>query len=457
MEEDSGSVAWTAAWSVFWGVLIIITLFRRRLSINDQYRETEEGLFPVVPAASEAAVEKAQTDGAGGAAAVPPEANPPLASRLWRRPSFSRVGELFEKQTSLAANSSGFGYLNSFFSSGTNTNNINNNNRNCPDRLSRLSPDCLLSIAMFMSPADLGALSSVSRSLAKDLKADQVWQQLWIQRYGAMWSDPKIQYLRLRRGLDWTPRQRPTQGWFVFYLEFEACWLEWLLAGMCTSDLCVVGLGGSIYDITAFLPRHPGSIETLLDACGGDGTEQFADIGHSSDAVELARLHRVYSMPAHLTCGQYQDSSRLNRHFGSRRGYLTKFQSAMRREQTVAAAAAELSERHRLQAVAQRRAAAGADGGAAGGGGGGDEATPWSWLWPSTALGPTAPSAAGPAATAAGASTSPSTSTTKIAPSIEGYTTCEHDEPHVGRARACYDPVQQRWAVWWTCCGRCQG
>ena len=40
-----------------------------------------------------------------------------------------------------------------------------------------------------------------------------------------------------------------------------------------------------------------------------------------------------------------------------------------------------------------------------------------------------------------------------VCPTVGGYYSCPLDVPHFGRARACYDPLQQRWVVWWTCCG----
>ena len=51
-----------------------------------------------------------------------------------------------------------------------------------------------------------------------------------------------------------------------------------------------MGLGGSIYDITRFLPP-PGSQETLTEVC--DGSEHF-DIGHAARGV-LANEFVIYS------------------------------------------------------------------------------------------------------------------------------------------------------------------
>ncbi|XP_023828405.1 cytochrome b5 [Salvelinus sp. IW2-2015] len=44
----------------------------------------------------------------------------------------------------------------------------------------------------------------------------------------------------------------------------------------------------NVYDITKFLEEHPGGEEVLREQAGGDATESFEDVGHSSDAKEMA-------------------------------------------------------------------------------------------------------------------------------------------------------------------------
>ncbi|XP_030623031.1 cytochrome b5 isoform X2 [Chanos chanos] len=44
-----------------------------------------------------------------------------------------------------------------------------------------------------------------------------------------------------------------------------------------------------IYDVTKFLEEHPGGEEVLREQAGGDATESFEDVGHSTDAREMAR------------------------------------------------------------------------------------------------------------------------------------------------------------------------
>ncbi|XP_014013047.1 cytochrome b5 [Salmo salar] len=47
-------------------------------------------------------------------------------------------------------------------------------------------------------------------------------------------------------------------------------------------------LNHKVYDITTFLEEHPGGEEVLREQAGGDATESFEDVGHSSDAREMA-------------------------------------------------------------------------------------------------------------------------------------------------------------------------
>ena len=63
------------------------------------------------------------------------------------------------------------------------------------------------------------------------------------------------------------------------------------VARHCTKDDCwiiIVSNGiARVYDITKFLPQHPGGPEIVLDFAGKDATEAFEDIGHSINARAL--------------------------------------------------------------------------------------------------------------------------------------------------------------------------
>ena len=41
-----------------------------------------------------------------------------------------------------------------------------------------------------------------------------------------------------------------------------------------------------VYDVTKYLHEHPGGEDVLIEEAGGDATEVFEDVGHSTDARE---------------------------------------------------------------------------------------------------------------------------------------------------------------------------
>ncbi|KAL3860322.1 hypothetical protein ACJMK2_010461 [Sinanodonta woodiana] len=52
-----------------------------------------------------------------------------------------------------------------------------------------------------------------------------------------------------------------------------------------------------VYDVTKFLEEHPGGEEVLLEQAGGDATEAFEDVGHSTDARELMKDYCIGEVP----------------------------------------------------------------------------------------------------------------------------------------------------------------
>ncbi|XP_053758816.1 cytochrome b5 isoform X7 [Panthera pardus] len=48
-----------------------------------------------------------------------------------------------------------------------------------------------------------------------------------------------------------------------------------------------------VYDLTKFLEEHPGGEEVLREKAGGDATENFEDVGHSTDARELSKTYII--------------------------------------------------------------------------------------------------------------------------------------------------------------------
>ena len=48
-----------------------------------------------------------------------------------------------------------------------------------------------------------------------------------------------------------------------------------------------------VYDVTKFLDEHPGGEKILIRNAGIDSTEEFEEIGHSSDARELLKEYLI--------------------------------------------------------------------------------------------------------------------------------------------------------------------
>ncbi|XP_023949956.2 cytochrome b5 [Bicyclus anynana] len=54
----------------------------------------------------------------------------------------------------------------------------------------------------------------------------------------------------------------------------------------------------NVYDVTSFLEEHPGGEDTLLDAAGKEATQDFEDVGHSDDAIELMKKYLIGTLPS---------------------------------------------------------------------------------------------------------------------------------------------------------------
>lgn len=58
-------------------------------------------------------------------------------------------------------------------------------------------------------------------------------------------------------------------------------------------DKVLIILHDKVYNVHSFLNEHPGGEEVLLDHKGTDGSEDFDDVGHSKDAMELMKKYQV--------------------------------------------------------------------------------------------------------------------------------------------------------------------
>ena len=52
-------------------------------------------------------------------------------------------------------------------------------------------------------------------------------------------------------------------------------------------------LHDKVYDVTKYITEHPGGEEVLLQHAGTNGTRDFEDVGHSSDARELMQDYYI--------------------------------------------------------------------------------------------------------------------------------------------------------------------
>lgn len=58
-------------------------------------------------------------------------------------------------------------------------------------------------------------------------------------------------------------------------------------------DTMLFILHDKVYNVYSFLNEHPGGEEVLLDNKGKDASEDFDDVGHSNDAMELMKKYQV--------------------------------------------------------------------------------------------------------------------------------------------------------------------
>ncbi len=52
---------------------------------------------------------------------------------------------------------------------------------------------------------------------------------------------------------------------------------------------CWVAINGDVYDLTSWIPKHPGGEQAILQLCGTDGTAKFY-AQHGTNAQALATL-----------------------------------------------------------------------------------------------------------------------------------------------------------------------
>ncbi|CEM08558.1 unnamed protein product [Vitrella brassicaformis CCMP3155] len=66
-----------------------------------------------------------------------------------------------------------------------------------------------------------------------------------------------------------------------------------------TEDDCWIAVHGKVYDITKFLPDHPGGPEVITNIAGQDTSEEFEEIGHSDSARHQAVPYEIGVLEGH--------------------------------------------------------------------------------------------------------------------------------------------------------------
>lgn len=232
-------------------VLGLVTVFRKRLSSNDSYRTIST--------------------------AKPSSASQPAFGSDTTSKTESAAGAPEPMKGGFVATASAFGHSTggAVYKRGQ-------------SRLERLNADLLLYVVQYLHNDDIITLQYVSKELLIGCRSDALWEQLWRMTYGRMWNH--FSNIRMEKNIRWDPMLNfgpPQQGWFQFFMLFDAAWMDWLLAGYCTTERCYIGINNCVLDVTAFSLGHPGSTEVLTEASGCDGTEAFKEIGHTFNAQDM--------------------------------------------------------------------------------------------------------------------------------------------------------------------------
>jgi cytochrome b involved in lipid metabolism len=156
--------------------------------------------------------------------------------------------------------------------------------------MNRLSSDLYVHIFSFLHPKDLTTLACCNKETWSMVSSEEneisrnLWKALWDRDYSWLIESWDIGIIARKRCFS-----QSTAVNQQLYFEFGLTFIDFLLAGQNSTERCLVGLHGSVFDITEFLTVHPGSIETILVHAGRDATSYFEDIGHSYFARNLAQ------------------------------------------------------------------------------------------------------------------------------------------------------------------------
>lgn len=179
-------------------------------------------------------------------------------------------------------------------------------------KLSSLSEEMLFQIAHYLDTASIISLSLCNSHLRHTLTCNVLWKHLFTLTFGKLLLHPFVLELLRDRGLE-KHFESPTAfartcdqmlkragSWLRLCVVWETQWQDWLCAGLCTTEKSLLAFDDRIFDVTTFLPHHPGSSETLAEHCGAEVSDIYAEIGHSTEAHALRE--RYVCFDASVVC-----------------------------------------------------------------------------------------------------------------------------------------------------------
>jgi hypothetical protein len=167
---------------------------------------------------------------------------------------------------------------------------ISNSSEDEPNSFAKdLPPDVHVNILSFLHPRDVVNLACLNKSMRRLVEngetATNIWKTLWYRDYSWIVESWDVGRQALRRSaITCTPHFDKD-----FYFRFGLGYQNYVMAGHDSTDRCLVGLHGHIYDMTPFIMSHPGSPETVMVHAGRDATAFFNNMRHSMVALRLAR------------------------------------------------------------------------------------------------------------------------------------------------------------------------
>jgi hypothetical protein len=153
---------------------------------------------------------------------------------------------------------------------------------------SMLPADVHADILSCLHPRDVVQFACVSKLCQRAAESSDLWRKLWERDYSWILNEWKIGKHAMKRSrvlLAGSPLLFDKE----FYFTFALAWINYVLAGKNSYDECLVGIGGHVYDLTAFISSHPGSPETVMVQSGKDATAFFSAVRHSLGARRLAQ------------------------------------------------------------------------------------------------------------------------------------------------------------------------